>query len=438
MSTRKQKRITRARKSGAQGKRGSRGKSRRSRTGGASYGGPPPYESLDEVPADLRSRAEREKFPWIQAFVNQGCPRGKLRALARAYADLNNIDCDEIPPYKTVYHWVKRYELYGMLGLIDAVRSDAGTHPSMPQEAANLLRTFYLGRGEVCRTSGIKFLTDHLPHEKIPSYDVVRHWTAEFERRHAHVLAMSEGGITQYRAECEGSKHLGILPRGGSTLAIDSTVADIWIRVPSPTDALGWIPVRPALTVIECVGSRALLTFGLSLVAVNAHLMLGLYRRAILQEANWVGLVSVPTPKTVVTDAGSEHRGVMEEHLKWQGIHIQGRTPNKPKQNAQVERLIQTVQLEVFRHLPGYSKLEKPFEPYGPAEGDVKRSLRSLEYDPYRMEVLPENLLTLREVEARILGWAKHYNMRPHPSLSPALPEVRAALARAEIHRTAA
>jgi hypothetical protein len=442
MSKRQTKRITRQRKgnpgkgegkgtASRRGKRKRRGKS----TDPHPYGPPPPYQTLDNAPRDLLTRAQVEKLPWIQAYVARGSPRGQLLQLARDYAVLQGKPESEIPPRATLYHWAQRYKHYGMLGLVDAVRGEAGTNPTLTPEAEETLEILFTAKGgRTSIPSALRLISDLLGADHVPSYDAARAWVRDFKAKHPAQMTIGELGVTGHRSHQEPSIKAD-QPRGGRRLAIDSTVADIWIRVPSPDHPGRWKPVRPALTVIEDVGSRSVVTFGVSLTAVSSHLMLALFRRAVLQEANWAELVSVPLPLEIVVDAGSEHRGVMQKQLENLRIRIRGREENRPQQNARVERVIQTFGLEVFSHLPGYSKTEKRFEPYGPAEGDVKRSLKSLEYDPYRLEILPEHLLSLRELEAKILGWAVLYNARAHPGLCPNDPQVRSALAEAELER---
>lgn len=438
MSTRQTQRITRTRTSGGK-KRKNRGRrDRRKRRGGTepSYGSPPAYDSLDQVPWDLLRRAETKKLPWIRAYVRRGRPRGMLMELAGAYAALNDIPASKIPPRSTLYHWARRYEEWGLLGLVDSVRADAGTSASITPEVEELLKAYFTAEGRVSTAAAIRHLAEHCDIDPLPSYDAVRHWGNDFAARNPDLLSISKDGVIGYRNRFEPYIR-GDLPLGGERLGIDSTVADIWIRVPSLSDPHAWKAVRPALTVVECVGSRSFITFGLSLVAVNPDLMLAYLRRSLLQEANWRGLVSVPVPREVVTDAGSEHRGAMKAAIRDLKVTHRGRRASRPKDNARTERLIQTVQLEVFTHLTGYSKTEKVFDPYSADEADAKRSLSSLQYDPPRMEVHPESLLTLRELEAKILGWGISYNQRAHPSLCPTDPDVRAALSLAGLRTPA-
>jgi transposase InsO family protein len=438
MSKRKAQRITRTRTSGGKQRKKKAGRGRKKGRGRkeASYGGPPAYDSLDQVPWDLLRRAETQKLPWIRAYVQRGRPRGMLIELAEAYAVLNDLPASTIPPRSTLYHWARRYEKWGLLGLVDSVRSDAGTSASITPEVEEHLRTYFTAVGRISTAAAIRHLSEHCDVDPLPSYDAVRHWGNDFAARNPDLLSISKDGVIGYRNRFEPYIR-GDLPLGGDRLGIDSTVADVWIRVPCPIDPLGWKAVRPALTVVECVGSRSLITFGLSLVAVNPDLMLAYLRRSLVQETNWRGLVSVPVPREVVTDAGSEHRGAMEAAIRDLKVTHRGRRANRPKDNARAERLIQTVQLEVFTHLTGYSKTEKVFDPYTADEADAKRSLSSLQYDPPRMEVHPESLLTLRELEAKILGWGISYNQRAHPSLCPNDPDVRAALSLAGFHTRA-
>jgi hypothetical protein len=191
----------------------------------------------------------------------------------------------------------------------------------------------------------------------------------------------------------------------------------------------GYRAFRPVLTVIEDVGSRLFVTFNLSLYAIDSGICLGVLGRALNQDQNYAGMPSVGVPHEITLDKGAEHQSVFREALEALTIDVVPRRDNSPRAGAHVESLIGTITTEVFKNLPvGYSACERPFDPYAPADRDVKRNLAALKYDAYKLEVPVEALLTLQELESRIWGWATVYNERPHISLPVDSPAVQAAL----------
>lgn len=230
------------------------------------------------------------------------------------------------------------------------------------------------------------------------------------------MLAVARNGVIAFRNLYRISITQGFLP-GGFRLGLDTTVADVWTRVPDPDVAGGWRAARAVLTIVVDVGSRMLVTFNLSLRPIDSGIMRGVLLRAIRQEHNYPGLLSTGVPHEVQVDRGAEHQGLFRETLKRLGIERRVTGDSNPQGNGRVERLIDTINKEVFSSLPGYSPTQRPIDPYAPPENDAKRNLRDLKYEPYRLELPVMALLTLPELEVRILGWATVYNQRPHRSL---------------------
>ena len=99
---------------------------RRTRTGGVE-GVPdwvpsPHYGSPSEAPWEQVEWALRERLPWVQRFVDEGCPRGSVLTFARAYAAAMEIPQDRIPAYSTLRLWAAQYRAYGLLGLVYRVQ----------------------------------------------------------------------------------------------------------------------------------------------------------------------------------------------------------------------------------------------------------------------------------------------------------------------------
>lgn len=168
---------------------------------------------------------------------------------------------------------------------------------------------------------------------------------------------------------------MGALPEG-YRYEIDSSIADVRVRVPDPQNPDEWHVVQPVLTVIQDAGSRALLTFDLALSPVDAGGVLKVLRRAIDPRLNFIGLPSPGFPHEVAVDHGVEYQGLFVTVMAALGVTVSRDMLNEPQVPARVERLIRTITQEVFASVDG--------------------------------------LLTLPELEARILAWALVYNDRSH------------------------
>ncbi len=383
---------------------------------------------LDELPRDLLLRAAREKLPWVQRFVRERCPRGKLTEYATLYAKANGIAESAIPPYSTLNTWAHRLAAGGLAALVDAPSRQAGQSRAVTGEVAKHFETgVLLGKGAM---GILHYLSQVLPPgTRLPKYPSVYRALKAYEQREPLLVALARMGPTWFRDHCEEALSHGIFP-GGLRLTIDSTVADVWVKV--------WLngefrAYRPVLTVVEDVGSRALVTFNLSLYAIDSGICLGVLGRALNEDRNYPGLPSVGVPHEITMDKGAEHQGAFREALTLLGIDVVPRKDNDPRGGAHVESLIGTITEEVFKNVPNaYSACERPFNAYARSDRDVKRNLASLKYDAYKREVPIEALPTLQDVEAAIWGWATLYNERPHVSLPVDSPEVQEGLRRVQ------
>jgi hypothetical protein len=395
----------------------------------------PVYASVAEAPEDLVTRAVQSKLPWVQRFVDGGCPRGKLLEYARAYARGVGIPEADIPPYTTLNTWVHQYRAYGLRGLIDAVRGDAGTSRTVTGGAADALEAALLG-GQIGYTTIQDTIESAVPAQHAaPKYGAVRRAAARYERDNAPLVMLARYGLSYFRQHYESALSLGVLP-GGYHLAIDSTVLNLWVRVLVSLAPERWVPMRPVLTVVEDVGSRYFATFNLALHAIDSGICLGTLRRALVPGANWPGFLTIQRPRVISFDQGSEHRGQFGRAVKAMGIDVIKRMPNAPKGGAPVERLIQTIETEVLTDMPGYSPRQEPIDPYALKESEGSRRLSQLKYEPYRMEIPVSALCTLGDVAARIAGWGASYNARPHVGLALEPFQVRRLVD--EAHRDAA
>jgi hypothetical protein len=401
------------------------------------------FERHSDVPEDLLNRGVLEKLPWIARFVNEGCPYGQLLPYAQLHATANGVD--KTPPYTTLNTWVHRYRRHGLLGLMDGVRSHAGESYALGDEGRALVRAAILG-GKHSPSAAHKFLLRHwrcvdLPDgetildetrsRRPPSYNSVRRAYERLRREESHLFAVCFHGEIYYRNVYRLALSQGMLPCG-YRYSIDSTVADIWVRVPNPACEEGWEAVRPVLTAVIDVGSRLLLTFGLSLTRIDSGIILGIFQRAVDADYNYPWLPSLAVPHQVSCDKGSEHQAVFRDRMASLGVEILSGLPNEPQGHARVERIIQTITTEVLAGLVGYSPAQEEFDAYAPAERDTKRLLKQLQYDGYHVDVPVRLLPTLPELEAAILAWATIYNARPHPGLPVNSAEFRKLLTLAE------
>lgn len=390
----------------------------------------PSYTSLSEAPDDLVMRAATEKLPWIQRFLNENCPRGMLERYARKHAESEDIPAEDIPPYKTLNTWVHQYRGWGLLGLVDSVRGDAGKS-SLDADAEHLVEVGLVG-GKKGYSALTSFVARHTRADKdSPKYHSIYRRAKEFERKNPHLLAISTDGRLAFKNRFRLALTHGLLP-GGHTWSVDSTVADIWVRIPDPTNPHGWKPARPVLTVVEDLGSRMFLTFNLSLFGIDSGTILSTFQRAVDPAHNYPGLYSFPLPRRVAVDKGSEHRGDFLKAMKELHVEVVPGAPNDPEARARLERLIGSVSTEVFAHRVGYSRTERRFDAYAPPEADTKRTLVQLKYEPYRLEVPVLALPRLPDIEAAILAWATTHNDRPHPGLPADSPELRRLIALTE------
>jgi hypothetical protein len=385
---------------------------------------PPAYSQLSDAPKEFVERAAAEKLVWIKRFADEGYPRGQLLPFAQAYAAAAGIPAERVPPYSTLNTWAKRYRQFGLLGLVDKVRSDAGTSRVLAPDAQTLLEAFLIATGGNYQAA-TDLLARHGDQTDEPAlYGAVRRAARVLETQDPHLYALARHGEVWFRQHLQLALAQGFLP-GGFRLSLDSTVADLWARLYDASLPEKWRAVRPVLTVVECVGSRLCVTFNLSLHQINSGTILGTFGRAVSQSRNYPGLVSTGLPHELAVDKGAEHQGVFRDRMKTLQVKVLPSGPNDPRKRARVERLIGTLQTELLPNLPGYSPLQQVVDPYAPAESDMKRRIAQLRYQPYRSDVPLSSLLTLEELETRILAWATVYNQRPHVGLPAESPDLQ-------------
>jgi hypothetical protein len=415
-NARQKERIKRARKAGSapRGPRGPYGRRHEDGSRRAKDLEAPGYAAITEVPPELLERA-LAKLQWINGFVNAGCPRGELLNYAEGAAKLMRRPRHDVPKYSTLFGWVRRHREFGLLGLVDRVRGDAGQVKSISADLVTTATTLRVG-AKMGPASIRRFIADRWPGKEVPEYHALRRVIRRFERDNPHLIAIADDGLPGYRNRFRLAM-AGTNWPGGDTLAVDSTVMDLWVRVRDLEAPSGWKAVRLALTVVSDVGSRLFVTFNLSFRPVDAGILLGTFRRVVNQDANYPGLLSPGMPRRIVMDKGAEHQGAFREMLDAYHVEILPGENNHPERNSREERLIQTVQTEVLSQRLGYSKTQSPFNAYARADKEQTRRLKDLRYEEYKLEIPVEALMTVEQVEAEIAGWAHVYNGRPHSGL---------------------
>lgn len=380
---------------------------------GRSYLKPPAYLSVEEVPADLLDRAY-QKQNWIARFVREGCPRGELRRYAAAYAEAAGHS--EVPAYTTLVEWVHRYQRWNLLGLVDRVRSDAGNSRVLEDDEKALLEIGLLG-GKMNAANLTALLASCTRRDQPVSYDVVWRWLQDYVRANRGLVTLALEGQGAYRDRHRLALHHAPLA-AGQRLTVDSTVADIWIKVPVLRKPGEFRLIRPVLTIVQDVGSRAIVTFNLSMYAITSAVIASLFRRVVLQEGNYPGLPSSGRPAEVVADGGAEHLGQLQRALRHLGTTVIHGPKDSPESHSHVERIIGTCTTELLQNLPGYTPRAKPLDPYEAPETDAKRSAKARMYEPDRLELPDSAFLNIEQFEARLLVWAVAYNNRGHHGLS--------------------
>ncbi len=249
----------------------------------------------------------------------------------------------------------------------------------------------------------------------LPSYHTMWREIQRFRRRNPHLVSLVKEGIGGWRNRFRLALP-GVEFPAGYRVALDSTACDVVVRVRDFSVSAGWKAIRCVLTVVEDVGSRALLTFNLSTCDIDSGIALGTIRRTIVPGLNYPGLPTIGVPRQVLVDSGPEHLAGFRSALDAAGAKVVY-TSGNPEDNGRVERVIDTINTEVLANLRGYLPVEGLFNPYRDPENEDAKSRLSLRINRRKVKVPLDGLLTLEELEARIHAWATIYNARGHSSL---------------------
>jgi hypothetical protein len=320
--------------------------------------------------------------------------------------------------------WVEQYEAHGLAGLVRQQRTDRGLRRALNALAARhrlnadaverfIHNTLVTGRGSAAVL--FEALTETWPRVRWNQKSVqrwARLWTAE----NRHLLEAAKKGEGRFIDNC--ALYLGwdeTTPLAWALL--DSTQLDMRVVLPPGHPQEGAV-VRPWVSLMLDLGSRAAITFEVTLTPPTPQTMKGLLRRAWCAGENWPGLPTVPLPQHVRVDAGSEHKGVFQKALK--AFELDTRVPKgKPERQAHIERAVKTVFGAAVRGRAGWTAAERVADETDTSAREHARG-GNAEREVRRNEIPKKNLLTLTECIERIRQIVLRYNATKHRGLERA------------------
>lgn len=427
------RRLTRATKAKTKTKRTSNGTSSvvgRAPARGATKGNlhmietstlaPPRFARIEDAPEALQRRVTF-RYPWVQAAMQRRAKQSVDHAL-REHAQLTGVAPAYIPKRSTVLTWVGRFEAFGRLGLLDGLRADAGTKRALtrlpakagltPEEVDHLIAVV------VCGAKGKTIDLVHHVNERLRRfgvevpYQTAWDWVDAFRRRHPHDVHVAHDGVGAFAED--NRLHLGMAPVApGSLHSFDSSPADEWVRIPDPEEAEGWRRVRPILTRVIDVGSRAALSFEVTVGTLTADIVLGVLRRTYVPGENWEGLPTVKLPTRARADTGPEHRAVVEQVLNDFNLSTVG-PPLDPESRAHIERLHRTLGELTSRGELGRTTTTRVARATDTSTREHARGKRTRDREVRRAERPLMTLRTLEEFVDACLRVVIAYNRRPH------------------------
>lgn len=398
---------------------------------------PPSFTQVADAPAALQSRANR-RYPWVQAVLQR--PRQQsVDAALLAHAEATGIAADAIPKRTTVLTWVRRFNAFGILGLLDAVRSDAGSKrvlasPAIPRtltaEAVDELIAII-----ICGAKGKTIDVVHVLNRRLKRrgieipYATGWRWVDDWRRRHPHDVHIAHEGEGAFAEDAR--LHLGMAPMApGALHSFDSSPADEWVRVRDEKAPLGWRVDRPIVTRVLDVGSRVALSFEVCLGAVTSGVVRSALRRCYCPGENWEGLPTVTMPTRVIADMGSEHRDEVEAVFTEFGLSTKG-MPLPPEAHAHVERVHRTLNAQTSRAELGRTTTARIAGADDTSTREHARSRKARAREERRPEVPMMALRTLADYVQACRATMVAYNCAPHRGITRDLrargPEDRAA-----------
>ncbi len=248
-------------------------------------------------------------------------------------------------PRRTATRWLAAYRAAGSAGLSRPARSDRGGH-RMPTELHDLIEGLALGRpppkvAQVHRAAcGVA--VEH--GWSLPSYEVVRGIVGGLEPA---LLALSQHDPDVFRDGFElVMRRQSVHPN--DMWQSDHTELDVMVL-----DERGR-PVRPWLTIVQDVHSRAVAGYTVCISDPSAAQTALAFRQAIWRKSDPAWEVC-GLPAVLYVDNGgdftSTHIGQVCADLKVQLIYS---APGRPRGRGKVERIFGTITTELLPTLPGH------------------------------------------------------------------------------------
>lgn len=175
-------------------------------------------------------------------------------------------------------------------------------------------------------------------------------WMRDQLRHNPQLMLLHQAGPDEYRRKDRPSvitKDQGVLP--GEIYEIDSTPLDVWVRIMRPDGE--WVPIRPLLTCVIDVGSRAVMGIHLTLGNATQASVAQAFLHAILPKAE-AGWPMHGKPRTLRMDRGGEYGTAFISAVEASGVAVEWSPPRYPDARGKGERFFGT--LNNFIHgLPG-------------------------------------------------------------------------------------
>jgi hypothetical protein len=321
---------------------------------------------MEEAP-EAHQRIALTKHGLVEEVLLRRDTLGLNGAINFVCDEFVGLDDEPVSP-TSLRRWVEQYEAHGLAGLLRQQRTDRGLRRSLNALAARhrlnadalerfMHNTLITGRGSAAVL--FEALTETWPRVRWNQKSVQR-WARLWKAENPHLLKMVKEGEGRFLDHC--ALYLGwseIAPLAWALL--DSTQLDKRVTLPPGHPQEGAV-VRPWVSLMLDLGSRAAVTFEITLTPPTPATMKSLLRRAWCAGENWQGLPTVPLPQHVRVDAGSEHKGEFQEALAAFGLDK--RVPKgMPERQAHIERAVKTEPPRDRRRLPALKNWEHGTKP---------------------------------------------------------------------------
>lgn len=389
------------------------------------------------------SRAHQAVAMARYALVNRVITRdeheGEFEAIARVCREENEKAKDRDDGTEgarlaetTLRRWVAWFRAHKFDGLVPQYRSDRGARRVQRTKKQKTVPSRadidHVIEALVCSKRGAKVVFKHL-RKRWPAVTwkrkSVERWVREWKAAHPHLVELAHEGEGRFLNR--KTLHLGWAPVAPLELSVlDSTQLDLYIAVEDlKTKKL--VEHRPWVSLMLDVGSRAVLTFEVTLGRPSAGSVRSLLRRAWCAGENWPGLPTVAVPQRFRVDAGPEHHGAFSEALAALGL-AEKLVPGPPEKQAHIERAIGSVLSQrAVEDLIGHSKVDRPAHQTDTSGREHARGTPAAQRENRRIERDIRDLLTLDELLGRLIAVCIEHNATVHRGLEKQAYNQRAA-----------